>query len=284
MQKNCIKQKKTILLYVALVMLFCAVFSITFAWLGSLFSDEEEISFTTGTIEPLKAHMWMYTTDKEDISAGWVHYYMNGDGCAVTNTVDSDDAIQFAPSSKENEIMLIPSVTEAEDGTSYKYEVKSLHMGTIDNLAKIEDDNVLYFCFEINAAENGKHVTLDITQPADYLQIFSGTKYDCSSTQINDVKTLNTQNALLEYQYAIATTMLSPGGAGFESLDFDGSVWSSNGINSYHLEKDVVASGTYYVYIRVIPNLKTFGRMATILYNTMPCQILMDWDWEINVH
>lgn len=257
----------------AVSFLLVFVFSYTtFAWLSTLFSGKEEIPFNAGTTPPLTAHMWMYNTKLES-TPGWEE-----------KTISCDK--------KDDEIIIIPSVIEDETvGSQYKYEIKSLHLGTINNLVRIEKDNTLYFCFEIDPVENGTEIELNISQPDDYLKIYEKSNETDLSEQITEVKDLNANSPLLQYKYALSNVLVDPvaNSNAFNTLSFSDS-WTTHNKNTYQLlikditEKGISLDDTCYLYLQVTPSLMSFARTAIILFNIMPCEILMDWDWEITVH
>lgn len=259
----------------AMVMVFLAVFGVTavsFAWLGNMITGAEEVPITTGTTEPIPMKMWIYDTIKEDSSPGWKSK-------DITYASDGDEII-------------IPAFVENTAGKYIgKYQVKDLHLGTIDNLVKVKDDNTVYFRFEIDGGENGTNLNMIIQNPADYLRIYgvdfkTGAAVTADETTLNQVKHVNENEPepLVKYEYALSATEAVPGTEAFASINFS-DAWDSKTNTSYSLTKSTGFSlSKYYLYIKITPSLKSFGKASKHLFKISPCQLFFDWDWAIEVY
>lgn len=256
---------------IILLMLLGIMTGVTYAWLSAYYESETGIAADTSTTEAIPVHMWIYNTEA-DGSKGWHKY-------TATNT------------GTDNEEAMLPSIlAKTGNANTYKYDINSLHFGSIINLVSLSDDNIVYFRFDLSKEENGTMIALDITKPANSI---SG--YDRTGTLLsNDIRTklnsLDDTNPHMNFEYAISDTEYEPGTTEFRSLSWkDADFKVENKLNTYKLEKDIGeadshASENYYLYLRVTPNLHTLGYTATILSSSMPCQLTFDWDIELTVH
>ena len=271
-----------ILAAVAIFVAFFCLTTVTIAWFSSMYFQEETMNFTTGTTPPINAKMWMYTTSLEG-EPGWVEQTITYRG------VDEDE-------------IYVPKVvtTKNESGTVTQVVPVTLHLGTINNLVNISDDNITYFRFEIDAAEQGKDLTFEASQPkyTENTQ-YNIIVYDQNGTEIdpdnsldkpilNTIEDINEREPFIVYDYFISDQELSPtnftfdpGKDGFERM----TPVEGADKNHYKISRNVDYTGKYYLYIRISPNMSSFGESASTLYgrNFIPYIMMFKWDWMIEV-
>lgn len=255
---------------VAVFAAMAAATGVTYSWLTSLFYGEENISVTTGTTPPIEMAMWLYTDPDEGANPGWVEQPIRYDG------------------TDGGEIVIPAAVTVSENTTSVTYYPQNFHLGTIDNLVRVKKDNIVYCRFKINAQTQGTNLTMNIRLPQDssYIHVYDkdGVPISNSRNEIERLTELNGSRPFLVYQYAVSQEAMTPDSPGFDAL-FGGSEWTSAAANAYELQADLTDySGDYYVYLKISPDLKSFGRATIVLYEYVPSILLFDWVWEITVH
>ena len=238
------------------------------------------MGFTTDTTPPINAKMWMYTTSLEDEShTGWVEQPITYEG------IDQDEII-------------VPNVDDiTDDGATIQLVPVTLHLGTINNLVNISNDNISYFRFEIDAAEQGTDLSFEASQPefienTQYNIIVydqDGTKIDSSDASIlNTIEKINENAPFIVYDYLITDTELSedeftfdPGNDSFTRM----TPVDEADKNHYQISEKVTYPGKYYLYIRISPNMSSFGESASTLYERsfIPYIMMFKWNWMIEV-
>jgi len=243
----------------------------TYAWLATYYESEEVVAFDTEETNPIPVHMWIYNTVKER-DQGWKKY------TATVNSQNSEEAV-------------LPSIlVQNTAGSTYKYTLKSMHLGSVDNLVTLSDDQIVYCRFDISTQEHGTLIQLDITQPTNSISGYGRTGQALPTDVIDALNELDADNPHLIYSYAYSNKAYEPGQNGFDQLTFQSQDWTEDDVkNKYHLAMDIGqaddrSSENYYLYLRITPDLHTLGRDAIILRANMPCQLLFDWDWELTVH
>lgn len=257
-----------------LLLLSLSVFvGASYAWLSTYYETEQPVSLDTGTTKPIPVHMWVYNTEEEG-NPGWQQY--------DATSGERDDERAYLES-----ILKKPG----SDDTTYKYDIRAMHLGAIDNLVAITEDNQVYFRFDVNGAEHGTVLALrtSVAGVSGFDQ--NGEDFFKNSTvELNNLNSLENEanTSHLVFEYAISNTAYPT------EMEFAGLGWSvispkqETGTDDVWLVEPTLSatdySGDYYLYLRVSPDLDTLLRTAIILSAKMPSQLLFDVNMELEVH
>lgn len=294
-----------------LISAFCIIWSailviIPLAWFTNYWSSEgSKINFTTGgSSSVLPMHLWQFTTEFEDNTEGnydvWRRYSSHESGEAIL------DGFKI-PSATREEL--------SEGSNTYTYEATSLHFGRIDNLDTLSKDNLVYLCFSISPALNGKE---KITLSFDY-HIEEGYNYnpENTSTTIDDPRwaiefydetgeqkslvpdepnykeaidydpAIPEMTQFLQYAYCVTDQLVPPsdkaGIDAFDTLEFSEDL----PIGTEAVTVDITSENytdTYYVYVRLSPRLESFGLQERTLEYFVSSFMLFDTKLELEVH
>ncbi len=262
-----------VLIKAGLLLLLSALLltSATYAWLRVGFvTPDTEISFTTDKLTPPPVNMWIYTEEDENENLAaenrWVEQSVTTDGSANT-----------APG-------VISSVTDGK----YTFTLTSLHLGTVDNLIMLDDDNYVYLRVQIDPAALGDSVDITLA-----LQAENGiTMYDSTGTLVTDgvgagAKTpladlydVNETTPLLLIDYAISKTAYTPYTMDTLAPELKASFATVEPDTTYTAPDD----DSYYIYLRVHPNLAAFMEATRFLYEYMPCTLLYSLDISVMIY
>ena len=138
----------------------------TYAWLREGFvTTESEILFKAGLpTPPNDLAVWVYTSEEEDeaLAAGarW-----------VSKTVTYD-----------NEVNIFPGAESTVTNNKYTFTLTSLHLGTVDNLTRLTDDNYVYLRMRIDPVDLGNTISFTLELLAENgLEL-----YDAEGNQVTD--------------------------------------------------------------------------------------------------
>lgn len=296
---------KVVAAIVSLVLAFLLTVGFSYAWLTNFWdSNKVDVGFSTGTVEYPSIHMWTYLTEDEaetvaDATAGWTQ---------VVLTPEDHNAI-------------IPDmgITQGDgyDNTeAFTIDVKKVHLGTVDNLVTMKEDNVLYFRFDVKKSMGTNfHLVILPAKPVDgafNFSIFSlnqdGTTYTEVLEEAQDengdkIKQTDENGDVIKDEegndtyvykdvYVKLNDAINPTGDETESKILDISYASSTtalvpgGAGFSDLEfgefkqPDGVSSlandASYYVYVKMTPRFSTVAAISQDLYRYMPCILLFD--------
>ena len=242
----------------------------TYAWLSSKWNSGNSVfDFSVGNVPAPEAILWLYSTDLEesDVQArGWVEHLLTG-----------NEQDQYA--------FFMPKVKSEENNGVYTFDMKSLQLGTVDNLLTMNNDNVVYLRFGFDSEIHGNSVaTLDLALSGDKFEI-----YDSNGSEVIDealkskLTELDSQTPFLQYQACVSSQELSPDDDEFQELPFLEGTPFGNGSDLYSNEVQSI-EGKYYIYIKVMPNLSAFAPASELLNKYMPCIILFDTQILLTVH
>ena len=171
------------------------------------------------------------------------------------------------------------------------FEIKSLPLGTIDNLVKPKKDNTLYIRFDIKPKHIGDIFTLTFANTqskiVDDVTIYPFEIYDREDNLVEDEDAYESIRAIIEdgdtvlqlfnLEYAIS----SDKNAKPDDNTLESSFEKINGSTV----PDVVAESLdeYYIFIKVYPNPGTFGNIVKRLNVYMPCVFLYNFDIEYGI-
>ena len=227
---------------------------VSYAWLSTFYETEQPVSFDTGTTKAIPVHMWVYNTAEEGVE-GWKEYSASADG-------------------GEDETAILTSIlSKTADGTASKYDVKTMHLGSIHNLISVSDDNRVYFRFDLNGTDYGTVITLQHS-----LAGISGYNKEGSALSddiLQNLTALEGRTPHLKCKYAISKDKYTPGDIP------SGPFWTDTRPENLRAGE---YSGAYYLYLLVEPDLNTLLHTAIILSAQMPSQLLFDIDMELEVH
>lgn len=239
---------------------------VSYAWLATFYETKQPVSFDTGTTSPIPVHMWVYNTAEEG-NEGWTEYVASATG-------------------GEDETAILPSILSktGSDGTAYQYDVRAMHLGAINDLISVSNDNIVYFRFDLDGTTHGTNITLRHS-----FEGISGYNRDgaaLSAEILQNLTALEGQSSHLKYEYAISETPCTPAEEAISLLS-----WremppqtDESGRDCYLLQGQLNYSEKYYLYLRAYPDLSTLLRTAIILSAQMPSQLFFDIKMDLEVH
>lgn len=238
---------------------------VSYAWLATFYETEQPVSFDTGTTSPIPVHMWVYNTAAEG-NEGWTEY-----------------PAYFAAGKDETAILASSLSKTADGGTAYQSHVRAMHLGAINDLISISDDNKVYFRFDLNGTDHGTVITLQHS--------FAGISgYNREGSALSDeilqkLTALEGETPHLIYEYAISEEAYAPAEASSELNWREISIQEDeNGRDCYLLQEQLNYNEAYYLYLRAYPDLNTLLQTALILSAQMPSQLFFDIEMELEVH
>lgn|GEM_PF-3708492 len=246
--------------------------------------EEPNLAMLTATTPPFTAlTTWTYDTTREGGSNAWnVHTY--------TANEQSDDELYT---------YTMDAVTITNTGAT----VRSLQMGTIDNLISLKTDNYFYCRLTISRSDNGENIRFTASAPTDgetgLITVYDGnTGVDITaepSANNGSVTIAAAMNALntdvrpfVNYSYCLMDTAVdgpSVDNASWIALAPTDGVYTT-GAELLSAPAEANGDGCYYLYLRLVPNLiaDTFGQAALILANHAVSTIVFNQEWEVEVH
>ncbi len=264
--------KKNMLTCVLMCLVIILLFQCSFAWFITAWdSMEEKFGFGTKTLDSGGVKMYMYNEDKT-----WEEKELIAQG-------DTKEDYAFPE--------LDMTVNEVNgDTTITALTLNSLHMGTIDNLENIKNDNIFYLKYEIvNTPKN--YANINVKYLSEDINIYKSTEildeYKKLSpedteyaTLFDTMTTINADTPFIQYEYCISSEDLT---TGFENLKFSekGDCTFSDpdpavDLNGNLIEDGVTDGISGYLYIKIEPNLNAFGEAAMLLNTYMPCIVTFD--------
>ena len=262
-------KKQSILNLVNSILLLCTLlFSvISFAWYSNTVTIKPDLSFGAKSISQLE-NLWKLYFD------------------------DAQSQVR-----RDTEIETLGSALNPEtDYSSVSYD--TFEMGVIDDLGYLKDTNCVYYCLPIDKSYNevlidlsyvaegtNHHFTLQneeldlitddtLTTAAGYEE-FDPSKdggvhtyviYDCALSTISpeqishdEIHSLfgSTSSAPIQRENMVSAPGYDP-----EGIDADNVSLSPTGMT--------ISGNTYYVYIRVYPNLSNYEKLAMLMLDNMP--------------
>lgn len=242
----------------------------TYAWIHEGFvTTDSEIAFTAGKLTPPVAKMWIYTDEEENENLADADRW-------VELTVTNDGSVNIAPGAERSGPV---------DG-KYTFTLTSLHLGTVDNLILLGDDNYVYLRVPIDpvALGNGVSITLELKE-TDGIELYDSTGAPVADettgenprTPLADLYDINETMPLLLIDYAINKTAYTPY-----------TMTSALKESFATVEPDTTYTAPdedpYYIYLRVHPNLAAFMEATRFLYEYMPCTLLYSLDISVMIY
>lgn len=256
-----------------LLILIISFTLVSYAWLSTVWNSEQSIwNFSVGTVPPPIATMWLYSTDFEESNAeerGWIEHSL----------MDSEQAPHA---------FLMPKVKSEENNGVYTFEMKSLHLGTVDNLVIMNPDNIVCLRFAFDSKAQGNSTAILTADLSDALgqkfQIYDSNGYAVIDESLkNDLMELHSQNSFLQYQACVSAQELSPNDDAFQSLVFSEEMLFGTELDLYGDGGEAIED-EYYIYIKIMPNLSAFAPASELLNAYMPCVILFDAQIQLTVY
>lgn len=245
----------------------------TYAWIHEGFvTTDSEIAFTAGKLTPPVAKMWIYTDEEENENLADADRW-------VELTVTTDGSANIAPGVERSGPV---------DG-KYTFTLTSLHLGTVDNLILLGDDNYVYLRVPINpvALGNGVSITLELKE-TDGIELYDSTGElvtdettgENPRTPLADLYDINETMPLLLIDYAINKTAYTPYTMDTLAPELKASFATVIPGTTYTAPDE----DSYYIYLRVHPNLAAFMEATRFLYEYMPCTLLYSLDISIMIY
>ena len=249
----------------------------TYAWYSNLWIGERQLVFTAGVGEDPLFYAWIYDVTNEEsgetlLKTGiWRNIAQNGTG-------DGRDC-------------QIAAVQERGVADSEKYLFTSLHLGTVDNLISLSNDNYMYLRFDVNdVARQGRKLRIGYSLSSDGVHFYDleGADQTASLT----AQTLTEFVGLLNVEYALSTEKYDPtvstaqadSLAGlFSAQNAMGFGKLTNGAALTDLFQEDRAEG-YTLYLRFYPDLQGCFDVTEFLGAYMPCEILYDLTLDLEYY
>ena len=275
--------KKGIILGIFSVALMAiALFITTYAWFSNTWLAKNSISFTTGNYLTPNYHAWMFDALEEE--SGESSNRDEGQWVDATQTISESTVLKKVELNSNNSI------------TEY-LTFKSLHLGTIDNLLRLGNDNFFYIRFDVtDYIKMGKLVKVSYSISNNNIKIYNseGTQLTIVSEHSDTPNTITgNYEDLITIDCAVSTYLFSNPRSSVtisgESRSIDYLFTDGNTGNYVSLENGddpVLVSSTeqssaYYLYIRIVPDLDKCVEATEVLSVYMPCEITFDVDLDI---
>ncbi len=246
---------------------------VTYAWFSSRWtSGQSHWEALVGKTPPPEATLWLYSTDLEesnDDARGWVEHTLTG---------NEQDPHAF----------LLPSVQSQESDGVYTFEMKSLHLGTVDNLVLMTQDNIVCLRFAFDPEIHGNstaRLSMDLSDTlGQEVRLYDANGGAVTDTALMEqLMALHEQNSFLQYQACVSTQALSPDDDGFQALAFSEETRFGEELDLYD-GMNTPITDPYYVYITITPNLSAFAPASELLNAYMPCVMLFDTQIQLTVY
>jgi hypothetical protein len=259
-------------LVLLLALLVCLV-GASYAWLADFWSSGEGVlGLSAGDLVPPEGVMWLYDSAADLEAAqpgGWVQH-----------TLTPNDGDGF--------LMQAPGVEQTQTEGAHSFALRSLHLGTVDNLVTLSEDNtvVLRFAFDSTLHGNGS-VEVLFTLGGTLAQ--SVQVYDKDGAAHTDAATIEAlelacaSSPFLQYAACIDTRAIAPDDAEFSTLAFGDHVMAGERVQLI-TDAATAPEGAYYVYVSITPNLTPFTAASEALNRYMPCTLLFDTLLVLDVH
>ncbi len=274
------------------------VFNSTFGW----FSKNRVVTGTGMGVRSDEAvfpsvHAWRFDMDNEDgesfdKSGTWV------EGLDVS-TSDPDDLVCVEATSQ--------SSNSAEEAQREQYTYVSLHLGTVDNLLDLSEDNCFYIRLDVTddiIAGLGTSVRasysvndivfydnrrvdqtseLETSFPEVYERLCGLVDVDCAVSLGAKAMTVSAEATVIE---GFFDTCVNESSAAEVTADADEYVQLDRGGTStpIYTASESGGSSAYYIYVRLRPDLATCFDATHDISVYMPCQIVFDISLEFEFY
>lgn len=235
------------------------------AWFAGIWSSTVSFPVQTGGNPDLKGVMvWMYSSVFDGATT---------EQWEVVNTSVADGQTGY----------VIPSIQPGANTTDQKFALKSLHFGRIDNLISLNEDNKIYFRFQLSKQENGSgkiSFTFDyaeytvaegstVQDPRSSIHLFNmqGQEINHSDPKQNGLQYDSREQAqLLNFSYCVSSKKLTPNDAVFATdLTFSGPYQIMDTFTPTAITGLTDNSDTYYLYVCMAPTLENYGLHENIM-------------------
>jgi len=293
--------EKALLIYRAAVtfMLLLSVCAASFAWFSARQASDTPAAFGAGT------------ADNMTLEIGQVPH--------LNNTTAPETNRAFTICNTETQLLGFENLIQGTD-SNYHISLSQMQFGAIDNIYKLNPENIVYLRLTIPAAtgklvnfklynqnySSGYHFNVyknvydeneNIIGQKNVLEDTSDTR---AASNMSSAAALETSSGLyfLHYQYCLTSQYVADGamvdGNGNEVLDFSNSqiynfnefsATSGSQINTQYngTYRTVGSKQYYYLYLKIYPDLTTFSYSAVYLTEYMPCYITFNIGAEFEV-
>lgn len=270
---------------VALAFVVIITTSAAFAWFSTTFESENGVKYQTGDGTFPVMHAWMFNMTQEESGEDTAKVGTWVSAATATSASPSSDG-QINIDSEEEGYLLSGVVLNNSNSITEKYVFKSLHLGTIDNLLSLSNDNYLYLRFDITTPN-----TMGRIACASYLigetdfHFYDATSADQTAAVITKATTYNKQSIFSEMvgvECVASTTAYAPGAnlSDLESLFENNGTLLENGAELSEIYTDE-NNTTYYFYVRFFPDLEKCTEATDYFGEYMPCEILFDVEFTV---
>ncbi|MBQ9416643.1 MAG: hypothetical protein IJU20_07380 [Clostridia bacterium] len=210
-------------------------------------------------------HAWRFDMDAT-IESGALE---DEDGDTFSKTGVWVDALDSSSVTDSNAIL--PIVIRSGGGE--KYTFRSLHLGTVDNLLTLSNDNCFYIRFDVTERPLRSAIRYELSSSA--VRIYSQDGVDrTQEIQQTDSDAIALFADLLVVEAGVSTEEYEPS----EKLNEMDALVSSDGllVNGGDWKELKGLEQGYYVYIRFYPDLSKCFDATTHIVKYMPCEIVFD--------
>ena len=249
----------------------------TYAWMLGKWQGNRELSFTASQGTDPDFYAWVYDVQDENSgetlmkSGSWRNIAVNGTG------IDHTFEIQKA--------------TDRGIANSEKFTFTSLHIGTVDNLISLSSDNYFYMRFDIdNTVRQGRKAKIGYTLSSAGLHFYDLNGVDQTNSLSAQEKEDFISIPIVEYAIGTVKYDLAANAAQQSSID---DLFTSENTNGYGLLTNGAAltdifntdrTDGYTLYLRIHPDLDTCFEVTDALGTYMPCQVLYDFDLDLEFY
>lgn len=247
---------------IILITLFSNV--VSFAWLSTRWksTNENTVTFTSGSVNPPCLTLWVYDEEAEDEDNPWKEYYSDADD----DEPESEKVIQTVVLSDGN-------LTQV-DGR--------LQFGMVTSLVEETDENDVYFRFDIDGEDyTEKHydtLTIDYHYVGRYVDVY---RESTTNTPVSDAElyTSLTTNDVIDESYVVTTEELDMTTQADDVLALfagDGSTAEALSESDSTDETTEMQNGTFYVYVKLSLNRDNLRKSLRLMNDLMPCYLVFN--------
>ncbi|MBP5289782.1 MAG: hypothetical protein J6Z79_07940 [Clostridia bacterium] len=276
MTKRSLILNGALLLIIAVLLVFSL--NITFAWFYSQWNGERQLSFAASEGEDPVFYAWIYDVNNENSGETILETTGSWRNIALSGTGDGRSCE-------------IEHITERNVANSEKYVFTSLHMGTVDNLISLSNDNYMYLRLDVDdVVRRGRKVRLGYSLERGGVHFYDLEGVDHTAQLTN--ATLDDFISLVNVEYAVSTTKYDPATTPADAASLAALFTDQNALGFGQLTNgaaltDVFAAeqtNPYVLYLRFYPDLDACFDVTEFLGEYMPCETLYDLDLTLDFY
>lgn len=184
---------------------------------------------------------------------------------------------------------ILPVVENGSGGTlhSEQYMFRSLHLGTVDNLLTLSNDNCFYLRFDVTQVIYRSAIGYSLSDAG--IHIFDQSREECT-TEVGAIEGVDVLGKFVELflvDAAVSTSRYEPN-ADLDEINAlfyttENNVTTRTGLltNGGALLDLGEFDGPYYIYVRFSPDLDKCFEATDHIVTYMPCEITFDFTLSI---